>query len=618
MGHEAIPVGIEALERIDGLPYLAPGVRSYMFSSHDRTGGNDDGFNGTYSSLYKDGTGYVLFDAYGPGCLYRIWSANPGGDLKFYFDEEESPRIDISQKDLFSGRVSPFIFPLAGDWMRSSGGYYSYLPLPFERRLKISSSSSWYFYQFSYALFPQGTGVKTFTGQEDISRVLRQWTNPGKDPKKSQGEIASRGNISVDPGDVKVLFKQASSGSISSIRLKLSKDDRETLRKVFLRIYWDGESSASVSAPLWDFFGAGAKSLLLGQDENGWFYCFFPMPFSSSVRMEVENDNPSSLSVDYEIRSGGAYGADAGQFHALWSEKNPTEFGKDFIDMEAQGRGKFLGISASMQGVDPDIRTQCDSPYICFLEGDERVYVDGSLSPDIHGTGTEDYFNGGWYFIMGTFSLPLHGNPSRPLIDGLMQINAYRIHLGDSVPFESSLKFGREVGAANNITARYTSVAYSYLKGDGGLVQTDELDVGDEASQGQHSYSAEGSVVTGITSSYEGAEGLLITDSGRRIQKQSSFILHINAENNGARLRVRKDMGEGIQRAKVFVNGNFIGTWYLPELNPFKRWRDADIEIPGSFVRGRDSITISVENYDTAGWNEYHYWIYSRLDKSRD
>jgi len=617
VGHEAIPVGIEALERIDDLPYLMPGVRSYMFSSHDRTGGNDDGFNGTYSFLYKDETGYVLFDAYGPGCLYRIWSANPGKDLKFYFDEEESPRIEISQKDLFSGRVSPFIFPLAGDMIRSSGGYYSYLPIPFEKRLKISSSSSWYFYQFSYALYPHDTGVKTYTGQEDISGVLSQWMNPGKDPKRGRGNIVSEGNVSIGPGEVKVILEQASAGSISSIRLKPSTDDRATLRKVFLRIYWDGDSFANVSAPFWDFFGAGARSLLLGQDEDGWLYSYFPMPFNSSARIELENGNPSGISIAYEIRRGGAYSKDAGQFHALWSEKNPTELGKDFIDMEARGRGKFIGISASMQGVDPDIRTQCGSPYICFLEGDERVYVDGSLSPDIHGTGTEDYFNGGWYFIMGTFSLPLHGNPSRP-IDGLMQINAYRIHLGDSVPFESSLKFGREVGAANNITARYSSVAYSYLKGDKWLVLTDELDVGDGSSEAQHSYSAEGSAVTEITSSYEGAEGSLITDSGRRIQEQSSFVLYVNAGNKGARLRVRKDMGEGIQKARVFINGNLIGTWYLPELNPFKRWRDADIEIPEGYIRGKDSITISVKNYDTEGWNEYHYWIYSRLDNSSD
>jgi hypothetical protein len=33
-----------------------------------------------------------------------------------------------------------------------------------------------------------------------------------------------------------------------------------------------------------------------------------------------------------------------------------------------------------------------------FLEGDERVFVDGQESPHIYGTGTEDFYESGWYF----------------------------------------------------------------------------------------------------------------------------------------------------------------------------------------------------------------------------
>jgi len=46
-----------------------------------------------------------------------------------------------------------------------------------------------------------------------------------------------------------------------------------------------------------------------------------------------------------------------------------------------------------------------------FFEGDEQVTIDGELS--IHGTGSEDSFNGGWYDVPGRwdgrFSLPLSG-----------------------------------------------------------------------------------------------------------------------------------------------------------------------------------------------------------------
>jgi len=63
------------------------------------------------------------------------------------------------------------------------------------------------------------------------------------------------------------------------------------------------------------------------------------------------------------------------------------------------GQGKFVGVSHTMRGVS----------YRGYLEGDERVYVDGARTPQIHGTGTEDFYEGGWYFNRDVFSEPLNG-----------------------------------------------------------------------------------------------------------------------------------------------------------------------------------------------------------------
>ena len=58
----AQPVGLEFYDDLSSLPYIYPNVESYYLSSYDRTGGNDDGFRGTYSQLYIDDKGeHVIF-----------------------------------------------------------------------------------------------------------------------------------------------------------------------------------------------------------------------------------------------------------------------------------------------------------------------------------------------------------------------------------------------------------------------------------------------------------------------------------------------------------------------------------------------------------------------------
>ena len=44
-----------------------------------------------------------------------------------------------------------------------------------------------------------------------------------------------------------------------------------------------------------------------------------------------------------------------------------------------------MGVTQTMRGAAPG-----------YLEGDERAFVDGRLA--FHGTGTEDFYEGGWYF----------------------------------------------------------------------------------------------------------------------------------------------------------------------------------------------------------------------------
>jgi len=120
-----------------------------QISSYDRTGGNDDGFSGKYSFIRKDAEGLVIADLKGPGVINRIWTPTPEADnIEFYFDGEKTPRISIPFIDLFSGNYDPFVSPLSGN---AVGGYYCYLPLPYEKSLKIVfTGKNIQFFQIQY------------------------------------------------------------------------------------------------------------------------------------------------------------------------------------------------------------------------------------------------------------------------------------------------------------------------------------------------------------------------------------------------------------------------------------------------------------------------------------
>ncbi|HEX7480684.1 MAG TPA: DUF2961 domain-containing protein [Polyangiales bacterium] len=97
---------------------------------------------------------------------------------------------------------------------------------------------------------------------------------------------------------------------------------------------------------------------------------------------------------------------------------------------------------------------------VMFTLADEMLRtlrLDGALR--IHGTGTEDYFNDGWYEVRGRLdsanAWPSHGFPVYEDSDGRKRTAAYRWHVPDSVPFEESIRVELEHGDQNSGGADY-------------------------------------------------------------------------------------------------------------------------------------------------------------------
>ncbi len=626
--------GADAQSRVDQLPYLSKGVRALQFSSHDRSGGNNDGFTGEYSYLYRENDSYVIFDSDGPGCITRMWFTGifpvsgfiplpDVGKISFYFDGDPGPAISRHIRDLFAGTSYPFIFPLSGFDEVSSGGCYTYVPICFSGHLKIATENLPTFVQIDSAIYSRDYDIKSTL--HPVAAGLRQWQRAGEDPKNwADNKTVSYGSAGLSAGESAGAISISGPGAVSAIRVKVSQDE-EVLRGLYLKITWDDMSSPAVSSPVGDFFGsalAGAdyKSLFTGISESGNMYSYFPMPFRSGMRLEFENRSgretgPLSAVVEYQKEG---YDADAGYFHARFNEENPNLPGRGYTVLEASGSGKFVGNTITFRALEDGL-AQCKNAFnektgLCYLEGDELIYTDSRKSPDFYGTGTEDIYNGGWYFENGIFALPVHGVP---VFDNVNPrgLSAYRYRIGDASEYSDGIRFLQEVGPNDEIRAHYRSTAFYYGRDEAGIVKSDLVDVGDAVSETEHSYKLMGgSVATAGSYSFEGLNSAeVITDEGRVPDEGSgsSFKVKLDPGNAGARLRVRVDQGTGKLAAEVRFDGVFAGRFYSAYVNEFMRWGELDIDIPASLCAGKTGGTVEVRRVKGFEWNEFRYDVFS-------
>jgi D-arabinan exo alpha-(1,3)/(1,5)-arabinofuranosidase (non-reducing end) len=449
--------GLRYMAAFESLPEFKDAVCRQV-SSYDRKGGNDDlghFVNGDTGKLPDNRA--VLADLKGPGCIYRIWSANAAGTLRFYFDGETEPRIACPMQDLFRDQYPPFRTPLAG---QSSGGWYSYFPIPFAQSVRIEvENPGRMYYQVQYHQLPEGTPVRTFTREltsEDraaLETVLGQWKNA---PPAPAGVNERDGRADLKRGKTATLLREEQPGIIRSLRVRVEPATRFTLRNLVLRAYWDGAPTPAVEAPVGDFFGVGFgerkfRSAALAMAEQG-YVCSFPMPFRQSARIEITNEGKQPVQVSWRTETGAmpANAANLALFHAKW-RRVTTEEGKHITLLQTTGRGHFVGVNLNMQG----------HRGLWFLEGDEKIYVDGEEFPSIYGTGLEDYFTSGWYFITGPFALPYHGCLVKD--EPNSRISAYRYQITDCVPFKESIRVDIEHGGTNDYPgADYAFTSYWY------------------------------------------------------------------------------------------------------------------------------------------------------------
>ncbi|MEP7233248.1 MAG: glycoside hydrolase family 172 protein [Ginsengibacter sp.] len=467
---------LRAFYDIAKLPQYLTNTIEAQTSTYDTTGGNNDGFNGNYSFIRKDAdSNLVIFDMNGPGVINRIWTPTPTNDtLDFYIDDTLHAAFSIKYSDLFSNKVFPFVNPLCGNEL---GGYYCYLPIPFQTHCKIiCRARKTQFHQIQYRLYTKGTTVEKFSNHLNIEekaslkKIAELWNKKAHDIQdfyeSNINFIRSSKAITLSPGQEATIFNTTQGGRIVEINFD-NADSFEGLQKLIdIKITWDDEHIPAVYCPLADFFGyafgkISMKSLLLGtlNNEN---YSYLPMPFDKSARIELlyrktnaRDSRPLQIRATIRYTKEKRDSKNEGKFYACWNSNKLKANDPSHVFLNTKGKGQYIGSVLQAQGMQPGMTY--------FFEGDDSTAVDNKFL--IHGTGSEDYFNGGWYAFPDRWSqrmsLPLHGALDYSL--PFCRTGGYRFYLGDKISFEKDIFQSIEHGPVNNnIPVNYTSLAFYY------------------------------------------------------------------------------------------------------------------------------------------------------------
>jgi hypothetical protein len=674
-----IPVGLDAYRMWDRWPNQRIGVRAYMRSTYDRSGANESADASHF--LYQLADDFnVTLDVEGPGVLYfaryNHWHGSPWHYVVDGVDHlvQETSTADPEHPAPGSVFLPQALFPnpLTWTWSVTKGADLMWVPIPFERSFRMAYSRTHY-----------GTGYyifHAFTPGARLSRPLRKWdgrTPPdpavlaligraGTDlvpgPATAEGKRLhvreTSGAVTLPPGQPLTLTElRQAPAMLRALKLSVPRDQALSFGRARLRLFWEGAAAPAVDAPVALFFGTGTlynrdarEYLVKGfpiyvrfEGERVTLACFFPMPFFRSARLELASEGAAPVrEVGWTVRTTPYRGSPdhVAYFRATYRDIPQPAPGEDLtlLDTRAvEGGGDWSGHLVGLSWI------FSHRAVLNTLEGDPRFFFDDSQTPQAYGTGTEEWGGGGDYWGGRNMTLPFAGHPvgarSPQEAQGLEdQIeSAYRFLLADLMPFGRNALIRLEHGGENQSTEHYEAVTYWYGVRSPSLIQTDELKVGNPASEQAHSFSSpQASEPYSITSRYEWGVDTLNgreiypphTDTGRRTSGVSEFTLRLRRDNYGVLLRRKLDYAFPNQRAEVFVadasrpiqpGGKLAwqpaGCWYLAGANTCvfsnpsaelgatqhvvqtsnRRFRDDEFLLPRKLTRGREAIRVRVQ-----------------------
>jgi hypothetical protein len=383
----------------------------------------------------------------------------------------------------------------------------------------------------------------------------------------------------------------------STYLMDKSKNYIQTLASNFININFDNNMFPQISVPLGLFFGTGSKTLAPSQaiicgNKEDTLYNFLSMPFWENFSLSLINNSNDTqyfhLKIDYSLHN--YYDKDkTGYLHNFYANKQYNSSDTFVEILKANGTGKYIGTI--LEGSQYDNGVVEENEYNNWLEGDELFYIDDLSTPNLYGTGTEDFFNCGFYFAFNNVSLPFHGMIYE---DTLYERTCYRYNILDPINFNKNINLYLEHGNWNTKKSIYKINTWYYLKDSTTIETCDSIDFSSMGSLQQHNYIGH-SIDSSITSVIEGIyDNIVKTIFVKNILDSCVFDINIPITNNGIRLVRTFDNNKIAQQAEVYIDDNLVGTWYHHGVNIFQRIKEDIFEIPSSFTKEKNMLHIKL------------------------
>lgn len=273
-------------------------------------------------------------------------------------------------------------------------------------------------------------------------------------------------------GTLTVLDYTGDPGYVSAVWLGIENTTTQARNESIFKVTVDGEPSPGINIRLPLFFAAEYQynqqsftSRFIGASNNNsnnvGFQSYIPIPFSSSVKIDVTNGSGTTAGKLWYTIS----------YHTgvpnRWPRTKKLKVASEtltglvmdqvvpLVDVSTQPKGRLLGVFMSYDGYPGGV-----NPRTAPQEGNVKIYLDGAASPNFESSSFEDYFQMSNYFQ--GYTSPAVSAYIGVTLKSADSWNAHRFHILDPIVFKNALKITWNCGDSTRKTFTGTArLAYT-------------------------------------------------------------------------------------------------------------------------------------------------------------